>query len=143
MGLDADLSKYKTSSISKEDRENYVEWRTESYYKLEEDNEKWNEFEKEVFYTEDRLLNNIILDSIKETTGDTFSEEGASLFNIDTFKTINGKLNNAIHLGGYKDYKMLDKDYYIKELQNLKDILDNERFDLQSNEYTYLYHATY
>ena len=44
MGTDANLYKYKTSNISKSDRERFVKWREQTYYKLNSDDKKWNEF---------------------------------------------------------------------------------------------------
>lgn len=37
---------------------------------------KWYEFEQSVYYTSDIMINRIILDSILETVGDDYVEEG-------------------------------------------------------------------
>jgi hypothetical protein len=56
MGLDADLNKYKVEKVSKIDRENYLDWREHYYcYVLNEDRDKWDEFEQCLFYTDDHL----------------------------------------------------------------------------------------
>jgi len=144
MGLDADLSKYKMPNISLADRENYVDWRGNYYCNiLNRDDEKWSDFETELFDTSDRMINRIIMNSIAETTEDTYSEEGASLFNLDTLKLVIDKLKKAIEDKGYEGYEILIKDYYEPELNTLLELLDKEAIDLANNHYTYLYHATY
>jgi len=144
MGLDADLSKYKISNISLFDRENYVDWRGNYYCNiLNKNDEKWRDFETELFDTSDRMLNSIIMSSIKETTGDTYSEEGASMFNLDTLNLVIAKLKKAIKDEYYVGYEILIKGYYKDELTELLEMLKNESLDLTNNQYVYLYHATY
>jgi len=147
MGLDADLNKYKVEKVSKIDRENYLDWREHYYcYVLNDDKEKWKKFEQCLFYTDDYLFNQIIIDSIKETTGDDYCEEGASLFNLDSLKLAIRKLQKTIKLGYYDEYIMNTKSQYEareKELNKLLEILDKELENMVNNNYTYLYHATY
>ncbi|XZH78610.1 hypothetical protein ACSW8S_17240 (plasmid) [Clostridium perfringens] len=143
MGTDANLYKYKTSNISKSDRERFVKWREQTYYKLNSDDKKWNEFEENIFYTSDKMLNEIIADSVRESTGECYCEDGASLFNLDSLNLIIDKLNFAISKLKYGEYTILSTIGYKETLKILQNLLSKESKDLINDEFVYIYHATY
>lgn len=138
MGVDAYIYKHKISNISKKDRARYLKW-SSKYVK--ENDLNWSDFIENVFYVYNRCTNRIIMDSILETTSDTFCEDGASLLNKDTLNLVISKAEKAINDGCYKGYQLTDS--YQRDLNELVELFEKEKNDLESNIYTYLYHVTY
>lgn len=143
MGIDASLSRYKIKRLSATDRENYLDWRS-NYYEnvLNSDDIKWNEFENNLLYTSNRDINSIILNSIKETTKDTFVDDGGCLVNKDT---INLAINLIIEY--IKNLCSSENKLYKDECNNLLASLSScltENMELIDNEeYTFIYHVCY
>lgn len=137
MGLDASLRKYNTTSISKKSRKNHVYWRTKTYQT--EHKSDWDEFEQNIYYTDDRLFNTMILGCIEETTGDDFVEEGGSLVTKETLELVVKSLNES--LIDNSKYPMESKKLCKQYIKEISSILESEKdcFD----KYTYIYHATY
>lgn len=127
MGLDAGLYKIKDNIVNSKQ---YNGIRQRKFKELHENYDKFYEYEKEILYTSDWALNTMILDGIG-------SKDEWKLVFEDDLEGICKNIKQAINEKLYKDYEIIDINYYKAKLNELIDIWNTIDFSKETLLYQY------
>lgn len=125
--MDAGLYKIKDNIVN---TKQYGKIRKRKFKELNENYDKFYEYEIEALYINDWALNDMILDSIKS------NEEWKLIFEND-LENICKNIKKGINDKLYNNYELIDINYYRNKLKEIIDIWNSTDFNKETLLYQY------